>query len=164
MRVLVEGDAAARHLVGGLQGFGSLAAAKEGSRAGEELANAERLCEVVVGAEFEPDDLVYLGVARRKEEDRRGELRADAPAQFVAVDAGKHDVEDEEVEMAVLDLLEGFLSVGGDFGAVPLFLHGVADEFGDGGFVVDDQNASGVVSMVHLPYIRGRVARRRNCT
>jgi hypothetical protein len=55
---------------------------------GAQLAQAERLGDVVVGAEFEPDDLVELGVLRRQHHDRDARLPADDAAHLDARELG----------------------------------------------------------------------------
>ena len=50
---------------------------KQGPDAGRELAQGERLRDVVVGAELEPDDLVELGVLGRQHHDRHAGFGAD---------------------------------------------------------------------------------------
>ena len=63
-----------------------------------QLAQPERLGQVVVGAELEADDLVDLVVARRQDEDRHlGAGRAEAAEDLEAVHAGQADVEHDEV-------------------------------------------------------------------
>ena len=63
-----------------------------------QLAQAERLGQVVVRAELEADDLVDLVVAGGQDEDRRLRAGGAQPAQDLeAVDAGQPDVEHDEV-------------------------------------------------------------------
>ena len=72
-----------------------LAAAELGADAAEQLADAEGLGHVVVGADLEADDLVDLGVLRRQQDDRDGAAAADVAADVEAAAARHHDVEDE---------------------------------------------------------------------
>ena len=81
-------------------GIGEVAvrAAQQRLDPAHQLAQAERLGQVVVGAELEADDLVDLVVARRQDQDRHlGAGGADAAQHLEAVDAGQADVEDHEV-------------------------------------------------------------------
>src|SRR5262249_54002614 len=57
--------------------------------------------------------------------------------------AGHHDVQDQEVEAAVLDLALGLLAVGGEGDVEALLLERVADRLADRRLVVDDQDAAG---------------------
>jgi hypothetical protein len=76
-----------------------LEAAQHGLDAGNQFARAERLGDVVVGAEFEAEDAVGFAALRRQKNDRHrreaGNL-ADAAAEFKAVFARDHDVENEQ--------------------------------------------------------------------
>ena len=72
-------------------------AAQKGAHAGDELAHAEGLRQVVVAADLEAHHLVELGVARGEEQHGHRGLRAQTAAQLVAVHAGQHDVEHEQV-------------------------------------------------------------------
>ena len=77
----------------------ALEAAQHGFHAGNEFARAERLGDVVVGAEFESEDAVGFAAFRGQKNYRdRGQAcsLADGAAEFEAVFAGDHDVENEE--------------------------------------------------------------------
>ena len=92
-QVLVADDPAAL-------GVGEVAvgAPQEGLDAAHQLAQAERLGQVVVGAELQADDLVDLVVARGEQEDRRlGAVGAQAAQHLEAVDARQADIEDDQV-------------------------------------------------------------------
>ena len=124
-------------------GVGEVAvrAAKQRLDPAEQLAQAVRLGQVVVGAELEADDLVDLVVARRQDEDRHlGAGRADAPEDLEAVDAGQAHVEDDEVGRLARRDLEPLLAGPGDADVVALLLEGVLDAARDGVLVFDDQD------------------------
>src|SRR5918997_2823205 len=93
-----------------------------GSHAGDELAHGERLGDVVVGPELEPDDPVYLVVLGGEHDDGHVALRPDAPAHLGAVELGEHDVQDDEVRLVALESLQGLLAVadGMDLETLPL--------------------------------------------
>jgi hypothetical protein len=63
-----------------------------------ELAHGERLGDVVVGAQLQPDHLVDLLGLRREHDDRHRAARPQAPAHLQPVELGKHHVEHHEVE------------------------------------------------------------------
>ena len=73
--------------------------AQDGPDAAPELADQERLRDVVVRAELEPEHLVELVVARGEHDDRDGALRADPLADLEPVDLREHDVEHDEVDL-----------------------------------------------------------------
>ena len=150
-------------------GIGEVAvgAPEERLDAAHQLAQAERLRQVVVGAELEADDLVDLVVARREHEDRRLRAgRTHAAEHLEAVDAGQADVEDDEVRGLVDGELEALLARPGDGDLVALLLEGVLDPASDGVLVFDDQDGGGHGGMLHRPsWSRygprpGRLARR----
>ena len=78
-------------------GGGLLRAPEERPDPGRQLAQAERLRDVVVGAELEPDDLVELAVLGGQHHDRHAGLGADDPADLDAGQLGEHQVQQDEV-------------------------------------------------------------------
>ena len=109
--------------------------------AAHQLAQPERLGQVVVRAELQADDLVHLLVARGQEQDGRlGSRAAQAPEHLEAVHARQADVEDHEIGRAVRRDLEALLAVARDGHLVALLLEGVLDAARDGVLVLDDQN------------------------
>ncbi len=75
-----------------------LVAAHQRARARHQLAQRERLDEVVVGAALEPAHAILDGVARGEHQHRQvGALRAHAAQGLEAVDAGQADIEDQQV-------------------------------------------------------------------
>ena len=105
-----------------------LAPAELGAHAAEQLADAERLRHVVVGADLEADDLVDLGVLRRQQDDRNGAAAADVAADVEAAAARHHDVEDEQVEVDVgADLRVGVVAVCGELDLEALLTERVAN-------------------------------------
>src|SRR4051812_35845941 len=106
----VEADVAdldRRDLVGsrGRRG-GHGGAAQDGPDAGGHLAGAERLDDVVVGAELEPDHAVGLLAAGGQHDDRHLGLPPDLAADVVARAVGEHEVEQDEVGADGRRLLE----------------------------------------------------------
>ncbi len=74
-----------------------LVAARDGVDPGDQLAEAERLDHVVVGAELEADHLVDLLPARRDHDDRHVRALAQPAADRVAVRVGQAQVEEDDV-------------------------------------------------------------------
>ena len=77
---------------------GASAPPKLGPNAGHQLARAERLDDVVVGPQVEADDLVRVAAARGEQDDRHIAVLAQPAADLQPVEAGQHDVEQDEVE------------------------------------------------------------------
>ena len=69
---------------------------------GKELVHAEGLGDVVVGAGIEGGDLVGLALADAEDDDRHARPTAEAVDDVDAVEAGKAEVEDDEVGMSAL--------------------------------------------------------------
>jgi hypothetical protein len=63
----------------------------------DQLAHAERLGQVVVGADAEPHQDVGLVVAGGQHQHRHGRCGLDPAAHLVAVEAGQHHVEHDQV-------------------------------------------------------------------
>ena len=146
--VFVQRDAAGRDGVVRAGEVAAGAAAQERADAGDELAHAERLGKVVVPADLQAHHLVELRVARRQEQHRHGGLGAQAATQLVAVHAGQHDIEHEQVVGVLRRQSQGLLAIVYHVGVETLLLQGVADEFRDGRLVVHDEDA--VRCIVHV--------------
>src|SRR5215212_9510536 len=71
--------------------------------AGHELPDGERLGDVVVRPELEPDDPVYLVVAGGQHDDGHVALRPNPPYDLRAVELGEHDVEHDQVRFISLE-------------------------------------------------------------
>ena len=125
-----------------------LRAPQDGAHPRQQLARVERLGQVVVGAELEPDDLVDVVALGGEHDDRRvGALgqRADAAADLEPVDAGEHDVEQHHVEVALLQRGQPALPVAGD-GDVDLVLTEIlGHERSELGVVVDEERGGPLV-------------------
>lgn len=78
-----------------------------------QLAHGEGLGHVVVGADTEPDQHVGLVVARGEHQDGHGPLGLYPPAYFEPVEAGQHDVEDQQVGLPCLGGVDGGRAVTG---------------------------------------------------
>ncbi len=115
-------------------------AAEDRLHAGHQLARVERLREVVVGADLEPDDLVDVLVARGQHQDRDVGALADPAADLHAVDVREHEVEHDERRLARLGLGERGRAVGGRPHRVAGVLEVERDEGGDRGLVLDHEH------------------------
>ncbi len=135
---------------GGGGGAGVLAPPQSGLDAGYQLAGAEGLGDVVLGAQGEADHLVGLFVLRRQEDDRDVAQLANAHAQLEAVDAGHHDVHNGQVEGRACQLFQSRLAAIAGQGVHALGHQQVDHQVGDGLFVVYHQD---VRSFFHGPMV-----------
>ncbi len=107
---------------------------------------AERLGDVVVGAGFETEDRVGIGVVPREHDDRRLEsvLAHDANG-FAPVHVGKPDIHHDEIDLPRFGFLHAF-GGGIDRDRVELFMQGelLDQSFAQLGVVIDNQNFTGV--------------------
>ena len=106
-------------------------AAQQRANAGNQFAGAERLDEVVVGAELQADDAVFDFALRREHDDGHVGIVANRAAHALARHAGKHEVEDNQVEMVLREFVKGVLPVADCRNPIVLALeiggHRVAD-------------------------------------
>src|SRR5581483_7132816 len=85
------------HAVGATEVVGVGAAAQHRANAGDQLARGVRLGDVVVGAEFQPDDLVDLAVAGRHHDHRHTGFRPKLLAHVGAAHPRQHQVQQHDV-------------------------------------------------------------------
>lgn len=108
-----------------------------------ELADRERLRDVVVRSELEAEDLVEL-LASSGEHDDRDVARTPEPlADLEAVQLGEHDVEHDEVHVLLLESLQRLLAVASLDNPVPVALERVGEQRLDRLLVVDEENGRG---------------------
>ena len=119
-----------------------------------QLARAERLGQVVVGADREADDLVDLLGAGGQHQDVGVRELADPPADLQAVDAGQHQVEDDQVRARVAGQREGGRAVAGRQDVVAVAFEVALDELDQVLLVVDDEDADSADSWSHDLSIR----------
>ena len=106
-------------------------------------ARAERLGDVVCGTYLEPHDDVCLGALGREHDDRyvsRGDVGFEASTDLEPVDAGQHEVEDDEVGAAGPRRRQGCLARGHASCRETFLLEVVLDQRADIGLVVDHEN------------------------
>ena len=119
-------------------------AAQQCPHAAPELADRERLRDVVVRAELEPDDLVELVVAGGEHDDRHLALGAQALADLEPVELRQHQVEHDEVDLLLGESRQSLLAVARLEHAEALALERVGEELLDGVLVVDEEDGRGV--------------------
>src|SRR5438067_375512 len=142
-REISEGEMTRRWRLGGP--IRACRAPQQSADARHQLAHAERLGQVVVGAAFEAEHFVRLGVPGGEHQKRRTDVRAlgaCGTAKGDAVDARQHDVEHDEIEWARPDDIQRGPSVG-DFRHVEAHeLQVQAQQLADRRLVFDDQHVS----------------------
>ena len=109
-----------------------------------ELADRERLGDVVVGAELETDHLVELVVAGGQHDDRDGAPRAQLLAYLEPVQLRQHDVEHDEVDRLVAEACERLLAVGCLHDDVTVALEREGQHLAHCFLVVDEKNCRGL--------------------
>ena len=110
---------------------------------GHELAHAERLHDVVVRAELEPDDAVDLLSLGGDHDDRDVRARAQLAAHRVAVDVRQAEVEEDDVGRGSLHDRLGARCDTVDL--VPLAAQPFRERLRDGVLVLDDQDPHRVI-------------------
>ncbi len=108
----------------------------------DQLGGRERLREVVVAAELEPEHAVDLSVTRGEEDHRNLRRLPQALDHLEPVDVGEPDVEHHEAGPVVADRLEPGLTARRLQHPVALAGEIELDEVGDVRFVVDDEDRS----------------------
>jgi hypothetical protein len=108
--------------------------------AGDQLVEAERLGEVVVGAEREAgDDVARLGRCGEHEDLRPGVLAVQDAAHVVAVDLGEVAIEDDDVVGVHACVREGVGAVGRDVDGRAVPAQAAGDRRRDARLVLDDE-------------------------
>ena len=106
---------------------------------GDKLGRVERLDDVIVGPAVQPLDLIgRCGLGRN--EDARGAGGQQVTQQVVAVDARHHDVEQHKVILVSLQQVGGFGSAGHGLAGVAGAGQRAADQLGNRGFVINNQD------------------------
>jgi serine-type D-Ala-D-Ala carboxypeptidase (penicillin-binding protein 5/6) len=118
------------------------AAAVERSESDHQFLELEWLGEVVVGAEFEPGELVVEAVGGCEHQDRHAAVRRDdAFGDLVTGGPGDVPVQHGDVVGVGTQQLQRAVAVTGNVGRDGFQAEAVADRFGHEGFVLDDQHA-----------------------
>src|SRR4051794_870751 len=121
-------------------------APQRGLHARAELPHRERLGDVVVGAELEPEDLVDLLALGAEHDDRDAlPLGAQPPADLEAVHLGQHHVEHDEVEGLLGEARERLAPVRRVHDLIAVALEREGQERLDRLLVVDEEDARGTV-------------------
>ena len=121
------------------------------AHAGEQLGDAERLGDVIVGAGVEPGHGVELGRAAGQDQDRGlGALGADQAAGFETVHPGHLDVEDHQRVVVAGAQPRGLDAVGRLVDLIALAAQDAREREADAVVVLGDQQASHRASLVAI--------------
>ena len=121
-----------------------LRAPQERPHARAELADRERLRDVVVGSELQPDHLVELVVTRREHDDRHRAGRPQPLADLEAVELRKHDVQHDEVGRRLAEAAQRLLAVRRLHHREPVAFEREREHLPHGFLVVDEEDGGGV--------------------
>ena len=125
-------------------GGGFIFAADHGADAGEQFGEYERFDEIIVGAQFQAVDLVLRGVLGGEKQDHGGAfLFAKLAKNGQAVDFGEHDVQDDDVVLAVAGVPERGLPVGGFIDGEPGLAEALDERLTKRLEIFDDQETHG---------------------
>ncbi len=108
----------------------------------DQLAHAERLRHVVVGADGEADQKVCFAVASGQHEDGHRAVVLDALAHLDAVEAGQHEIEHDEVGAGAFAELDTAGTVGRHLDVVSLAAQPGGDGLGDRRLVLDHHDGA----------------------
>ena len=132
-----------RQLLGERVGLG---APQHRAQPGQQLARRERLGDVVVGAELEPDHAIGLVAARGQHDHRDAVAGVAQRAQHrEPVEPGHHHVEQDRVEPAAGERGEPGLAAAGVDERHALRLEVVVEQLGEPRVVVDQQDPHVVI-------------------
>ena len=115
------------------------AAAQDRAHPGGQLGGGEGLHHIVVGAQLEAQDPVGLQALGRDQDHRHVAGAADGGQDVEAVLGGEHDVEDDQVGLAVAQAADGLGPGHGLGDLVALHLEQAAEHAPDLGVVVDHE-------------------------
>jgi len=90
-----------------------LASLENGPHSDQELVYGEWLDQIVVGADVETTHQVNLRAAGGEHQHGHCRVFADAATHFVAIHAGQHQVQDDQVGLFLFGQLQGRSAVGG---------------------------------------------------
>ena len=121
--------------------IGALDSAQHGAHPAYQLLRAERLGDVIVGAQLQAEDAVDLLAACGQHDDRRVRGGAQPAGDLQPVDFGQHEVKHHQVEALARQQVQRCLTIlrGRHLKAGSLQIE--ADDLSDAGLVIDHQNS-----------------------
>lgn len=76
---------------------------QHGADACQQLPWIEGLGDIVVSADFQADDPIVVRTKRGQHDDRGGRLATNFAAQIDTIAAGKHEIEDDKIDLGCLE-------------------------------------------------------------
>jgi hypothetical protein len=119
-------------------------AAEKRADAAAELADRERLRDVVVRPELEAEDLVELVVAGREHDDRHRALGTEPLAHLEPVELGQHQIEHDQVDVLLPEPLQRLLAVTRVHDPESLALERIGEQFLNRVLVVYEEDRRGL--------------------
>ena len=113
---------------------------QNGAHPGGDFPWAERLDDVIVGTNLQPDDAVDFFLARGQKHDRQGGKLTDAATDFKAAFVGQANVQHQQVDRVVAQPLHALASQTAPVDVEAFGAQGIHQRIGDGGLVFDNQN------------------------
>jgi hypothetical protein len=121
-------------------GWRGLDAPQGGFDACHQFTRAEGFGDVIVRADGQADDFVGFFGAGGQQDDIHVRFAAQAGEQFDAVEAGQHDIEQDQVWFEGARSFQARFAVAGGQDFVAFGFQVGADKFENAGFVVDDKD------------------------
>ena len=118
------------------------AAAQHRPNAGDDLLGLKGLDHIVVGPQLQAQHLVEHLALGGEHDDGAGGLFPDLPAHLPAVQAGQHDVQQQQVRAEGVEHFQGRLAVIGDGRLIALFFDVKPQKLADIGIVIHNQDPS----------------------
>src|SRR5205823_2440933 len=94
-------------------------AAEDGLDPRFQLTGAKRFYDIVVSTDFKTLNSIGNIGDSSEHNDRRVRSLANFAADFIAVELGQHDVENDQIGLETIELLQRFLPIGGGGNGVP---------------------------------------------
>jgi len=116
-------------------------AAEDGVDTGNQLAHAERLGQIVVGADFETDDAIDFFAARSEHDHGDIGLAAQAPENFESIDVGQVDIQQDRGGPVTSTLFDALLAELRRAEVESFLREGPAQQLHHFAIVIDDQDS-----------------------
>ena len=142
----VDGEPVEGQRLPGRHGISLVRPPQNGAHATHQLLGAEGLDHVVVGSQLETSDAVDLGLPGRQHDHGRVGRGAQSSQDLIAVDARKHQVEDDQVGQRPSTLVERLLAVGGRPHGEPRSFEVERNDLRDARFVFNDKDGRRVIT------------------